>query len=116
VSKSTPSRPGGFYQPKEPDTSRKGILAPTLDAPPMAEMPALSVTPTNNTADNMSDNVITSDPVKRRKSDGMRQVGFRMPGDTYSDFVAWCHANEYAVGPTAGAALREYMARHGGGE
>ena len=63
--------------------------------------------------DNSSDNVIASAPVKRRRSSGMRQVGFRMPGDVYEEFIAWCHSNEYAVGPTAGAALREYMARHG---
>lgn len=65
--------------------------------------------------DNPSDNVIVSAPVKRRRQTGMRQVGFRMPGDIYEEFIAWCHANEYAVGPTAGAALREYMARHGEG-
>lgn len=64
------------------------------------------------TSDTLTDNDNVLPPVKRRKSDGMRQVGMRMPGAVYEDWVAWCEAREYAIGPTAGAALREYMARH----
>ena len=106
MSKSTPSRPGTLYQPKEPDTSRKGILAPTPDSAP--------------TIDNVTSNVITPviandnvlPPVKRRKSDGIRQIGMRMPGDVYEEWVQWCNARAYAIGPTAAAALQEYMTRH----
>lgn len=80
-----------------------------------AEVRALAVEPGDKRISGPS---VTTAPGVARATVGTsdkRQVGFRMPGDVYADFVAWCHANEYAVGPTAGAALREYMARQGEG-
>jgi hypothetical protein len=33
-----------------------------------------------------------------------------------NEFEAWCKARKLGKGPVIAAALREYMARHGGGE
>ena len=96
MSKSTPSRPGALYQPREPDTSRAGILAPT--APTVDE----STSP-------------TVQPSIRRKV-----ASYKIAETVWQDFAQYVKrlnihkpaGTETEIGAVAEQALVEYMQRH----
>ncbi len=77
--------------------------------PKASDMPVdVSVNANNNDNNNAN----THPPVARYKDSQTKTVGLRMPIWISDEWATWCKERGWAIGPTAGQALLEYMDLH----